>query len=514
MEELITQLLSFFKGIWKHRWYFMAVSWVILIGGWLTIYKLPDNYQASARVFVDTESLLKPLLSGMTTIPNVEQQVSIMSRTLLSRPNVERVVRMADLDLKTKSAKDAETVVTDLMKEIKIGGTITNDIYTITYNNADPKVAKSVVQSLLTIFIEGSFGDKKQDSANAVRFIDQQIKQYEEKLIAAENAMKEFKLKNSSLLVSGKTGDYNGKLAESAGQLSQARLELAEAEQARNSVRRQIASEEPVGKVAENEKAVVGVNPELDERIKTLTKNLDAFRLQYTEAHPDVVSTRRLITQLEARRAEEAKQQGPTSTGSIGRNYSPVLQQLKVALSDAEARVASMRARVDEYASRNASLRALSNAAPEVESQLAQLNRDYEINKTNYEKLISSREAAKLSGSLSATTEMMSFRIIDPPTVPLKPVGPNRPRLFGIVFAAALLAGLGFALLVSQVRPTFLSHAQLREITSLPVLGSVSMNWTDHEKQRRRRSMLAFGSSFAVLLVLFSGAMAMMLLKS
>jgi hypothetical protein len=109
---------------------------------------------------------------------------------------------------------------------------------------------------------------------------------------------------------------------------------------------------------------------------------------------------------------------------------------------------------------------------------------------------------------------MMSFRIIDPPTVPLKPTGPNRPRLFGLVFAAALLVGLGVALMVSQVRPTFLSHSQLREITSLPVLGSVSMNWTNNEKLRRRRSLMAFGGSFAILLVLFSGAMTMMLLKS
>jgi polysaccharide chain length determinant protein (PEP-CTERM system associated) len=510
MDELLTQLLSFLKGIWKYRWYSMGVAWIGMIGGWFAIHALPDNYQASARVYVDTQSILKPLLSGMTVVPDVEQQVSIMSRTLLSRPNVERVMRMVDLDVKVGSAADKEAIINDLMKQIKIGGTTNFDIYSITYNNQDPKLAKNVVQSLLTIFIESSLGNKKEDSANAVRFIDEQIKQYEEKLVAAENAMKEFRLKNSHLLP-GNESDYGSKLAEATDMLNKARLELTEAEQARNSIKREIAGEEPILDGESKASEAQSVNPELDARIQALVKNLDALRLQYTEQHPDVVSTKRLLVQLEERKKEEAKVRAPTAT--IGRNYSPVMQQLKVALSDAEARVASIKARADEYAARHARLKAMSRAVPEVEAQLSRLNRDYQVNKANYEKLIAGRESAKLSGELNATTEMMSFRIIDPPTVPSRPSGPNRPQLFAVVSVVSLLAGLALALLISQVRPTFVSHAELRDVTGLPVLGSVSRNWTDKEKSRRRRALFVYGSSFASLLVLFSGAIGMMLSK-
>lgn len=510
MEQLISQILSTVKGIWKYRWYSMIVAWAVVIVGFVVVYTLPDNYQASARVFVDTQSILKPLLAGMTTIPDVEQQVSIMSRTLLSRPNAERVMRMTDLDIKAKSATDKEAVLNNLMSQIKIVGTTSNDIYSISYSNADPKLAKNVVQSLLTIFIEGSFGDKKQDSSNAVRFIDDQIKQYEAKLLSAENAIKEFKLKNSSL-VAGKEGDFGGKLGQSEELLTQARLELTEAEQARNSIKKEIAGEEPILE-GEGAQASAGANPELDARIEALNKTLDGYRLQFTEAHPDVVGTKRLIAQLEARRAREAKSR--VSNTTIGRNYSPVLQQLKVALSDAEAKVASMKARVDEYGGRVARLRAMSSAVPEMEAQFSQLNRDYQINKANYEKLTASRDAAKLSGDLSATTEMMTFRIIDPPTVPSKPAGPNRPRLFSIVIAAGLVAGLLIGFVLSQVRPTFASLSQLREITGLPVLGSVSMNWTDLEKERRRKSLYAFSASSAAMLLLSGGALGILFLKS
>lgn len=511
MEQLVTQLFSAAKGIWKYRWYSMAVSWTVVLIGFFTVYTLPNNYQASARVFVDTQSILKPLLSGMTTIPDVEQQVSIMSKTLLSRPNVERVMRMVDLDISAKSNQDKEAYVNALMSQIKITGTASHDIYSITYGNADPKVAKSVVESLLTIFIEGSFGDKKQDSANAVRFIDEQIKQYEEKLVSAENAIKEFKLKNSSLVTRG-DGDFGGKLVQAEEQLNQARLELLEAEQARNSIKKEIAGEEPILEGDNTQTANATVNPELDARIEALNKTLDSYRLQFTEQHPDIVATKRLIAQLEARKIQEAKARASSTT--IGRNYSPVLQQLKVALSDAEARVASMRARTEEYSARVARLRSMSTAVPEMEAQFAQLNRDYQINKANYEKLIASRDAAKLSGDLSATTEMMTFRIIDPPTVPLKPTGPNRPRLFSIVFVGALLAGLAAGFLLTQIRPTFVSLAHLREVTGLPVLGSVSMNWTEAEKRRHKKSLYALTASFTGMLLLSGGAFGLLLLKS
>src|SRR5690606_23953131 len=180
--------------------------------------------------------------------------------------------------------------------------------------------------------------------------------------------------------------------------------------------------------------------------------------------------------QLLERRAEAAKNVKPSA--DPGASYSPMLQQLTVQLSEAEARVASLQARVTEFSTRTARLRGQSQQVPEIEAQLAQLNRDYEVNRENYQKLVERRESAKLSGDLSSATDMLTFRVIDPPTAPAIPTGPNRLQLFSLVFVAALGAGLAGAFLLSQLRPTFLSQAALREATGLPILGSVSMNWT------------------------------------
>ncbi len=508
MEELIEQLLSSLKGIWKYRWHAVIAAWLVAVFGWIKVASMPDDYQTTARVFVDTQSILKPLLQGMTSVPNVQQQVSIMSRTLLSRPNVERVMRMVDLDLDAKTTRDHEQQLDELMSKIKIGGTNTNDIYTITYNNKNPKLVRDVVQSLLTIFVEGSFKGKQGDSQKAVQFIDEQIRNYEEKLVAAENLVKDFKLKNN-LLLPRQGIDYASQLLMASDSLNNAKLELTEAEQGRNAIKAQISGDEPLLDLETSVAAIA--NPEIDERISALNKNLDTLRMQYTELHPDIIAAKRLVAQLEARKLEEA--QTRSANTDPGKNYSPMLQQLKVSLSEAEARVAAIGARVQEYAHRYERLLAQSNAVPEVESQLAQLNRDYSINKDNYDKLLGRREVAKLSGDLSSTTEMMTFKIIDPPTVPFRPIGPNRPLLFSLVLAGALLAGGAAALLISQIRPTFLSPSQLREATGLPVLGTVSMNWTDAEKVKRKRDKYGFSASVVALLFLYGGVMSTVFIK-
>jgi polysaccharide chain length determinant protein (PEP-CTERM system associated) len=302
-------------------------------------------------------------------------------------------------------------------------------------------------------------------------------------------------------------GDFSSQLSTATEQLSQARLELAEAEQARNAIRRQISGEP--AKPGETVTDIPMTDPELESRIATAQKALDSLRLQYTEQHPDIVANRRLLEQLLAQKADLAKQKKRSADPGAG--YSPMLQQLNVALSQAEARVASMRTRTEEFAARVARLRTQSGQVPEVEAQLAQLNRDYQVNKENYQKLLERRESARLSGDLSSATDMLTFRVIDPPTVPSQPAGPNRLRLFSLVFGGALVAGIAVAFLMSQLRPAFLSQASLREVTGLPVLGSVGMNWTTAQTVRRKRRMAALGASVLVLFGIYGAGMAAIL---
>lgn len=499
MEELISQLVNHLRGMWKYRLQAVIAAWIISLVGWVVVYKIPDDYQSSARIYVDTQSVLQPLMAGMVLTPNVEQQVSIMSRTLISRPNVERVMRMVDLDITAKTANDRENLIKKLMDTIKIESTGRDNLFIISYSNTSPRIAKDVVQSLLTIFVEGSIGDKKKDNSSVIHFLDEQIKEYEDKLLVAETALKEFQQKNIGIMPR-QGSDYTAQMLAISDSLDQANLELREAEQARDTLKKQISGDEPALVTEEGGSSVA--NPEIDARIETLNKNLDALRLNYTELHPDVIATRRLIARLQDMKREEAKK--IQSSRDPGKNYSPMLQQLNVALAQAESNVASMKARVAEYSQRYARLKSMSNAIPEMEAGLTQLNRDYQVNKDNYDKLLARREAAKLSNNMGDTTELMTFKIIDPPTAPQLPTGPNRIRLYSLVFAGALLGGISLAFALNQMRPAFYDQYSLRSVTGMPVIGNVSRIWTESEKKTHKKQILALSAALLLLSVLFA----------
>src|SRR6478672_9282516 len=192
MQDLIQQLLSLLRGIWHRRWIGLAVAWLAALIGIAIVYRIPERYEASARVYVDTDTLLRPLLAGLSIQPNLDQQVALISRTLINRPNVEKLVRMADLDLKERSKDGRDDLVDKVIKSIRLEGSGAN-LYVLSYRDADPGQARKVVQSLLTIFVESSLGDKRQDTQTAVKFLDTQIKNYEQQLQAAEGRIKDFK---------------------------------------------------------------------------------------------------------------------------------------------------------------------------------------------------------------------------------------------------------------------------------------------------------------------------------
>src|SRR5690349_3031211 len=196
MQELLQQSMGFLRGMWHRRWIGLIAAWLVAIVAVAVVYRIPERYEASARVYVDTESLLRPLLAGLAIQPNLDQQVALMSRTLISRPNVEKLIRMADLDLRARSNADREELIDSISKTIRLEGNVSSNLYVISYRDVNPTQARKVVQSLLSIFVESSLGDKQQDTQTAVKFLDVQIKNYEHNLDAAENRIKDFKLRN------------------------------------------------------------------------------------------------------------------------------------------------------------------------------------------------------------------------------------------------------------------------------------------------------------------------------
>ena len=143
LDELLHQLRSLLRAAWQRRWIGLAVAWAVGMIAAVVILRMPDQYEASARIFVDTDSILKPLMSGLTVQPNVEQRLVILSRTLISRPNVERLVRMADLDHTVKTPEERQQLIDTLMTTLGIAGAGGINLYTVYYRHQDPATPRS-----------------------------------------------------------------------------------------------------------------------------------------------------------------------------------------------------------------------------------------------------------------------------------------------------------------------------------------------------------------------------------
>lgn len=525
MDEVIRQLKGFARGMWKYRWPGVVVAWLVSMLGVVVVFKIPDQYEASARIYVDTQSILKPLMAGLTVQPNVEMQINMLSRTLLSRPNMEKLIRMADVDLKTDSKLDQEALIEKLQREIRIQNTGRDNLYSLVFRDGDQEKSKRVIQSLVSIFVESSLGASRKDSDQAKTFLTEQIKVYERKLEEAEARLKDFRIRNIDMQT-GDGKDAAGRFGEYQNQLESARLQLREAENARDAAKAQLTAERGQGADATSasllrESNAVIPTPEMDARIESVKRNLDALLQRYTEAHPDIVAGRRLLKDLEEQKRREIAElrKSPLYQNAAAGSAQPMgasaaaQAELARMVAASEVQVASLKARVAQYTERVAQARTALKFSPQIEAEAAQLNRDYGVIKANYDALVSRRQSAVMSGELEVASGVADFRLIDPPRVSPKPVAPNRLALLPLPLLAGLAAGLFLTLAASQLRPVFMDGGDLRAKTGLPVLGVVSFVLTDLERRRERMSLYRFfAASGGLVSVFLVGLVALVIL--
>ena len=310
MQEALDKFLTILHGIWRFRWYAILVAWVLAPIGWVVVSKMPNQYESSAQIYVDADSVLRPMLRGIALDSiDISERLGMMSKAILSRPNLEKVIREVDLDVNITSRVEREALFSNLEKSISIKATRTHrtprpqppNLYFISAQNKNPELAYKIVQSLLDIFVESSLGDTREDSNVAQKFLDQQIKEYEAKLIAAEERLRQFKRGNIETLPEQGRNFYQ-RLQQSQTQLDEIRLQISEEENRRRELVRQIDGINPTQSVVGTDGRAI-ISP-LQQRINTLQERLDELLLRYTDEHPDVLEAKSALESLRREQTE------------------------------------------------------------------------------------------------------------------------------------------------------------------------------------------------------------------
>lgn len=496
MDQALRQILTELRGAWRFRWIAMATAWLVGLAGIIVVLAMPDRFEARAQVFVDTRD---PLMAASARGNDADVSVAFVRRLLLSTPNLEQVARETDLDQRAETAQAFQQLVSALQQQIQVeqvgrGGFEAN-LYTIAYRDTDRRIAESVVKVLLDAFREQSLEGDLRDDVQALAFLDQQIDDYRRRLEEAEARVADFRRRNAGLV--GTEGGFFNRLDNLRDQLREVNTNLRIALQTRASLSAQF---EASGSGSGRGEAASASLLELENQVVEAERQLGELRLRYTEAHPSVISARETLDalrgRLERRRDELGPLVGSGATGAVVENVSIALTQAEIDVNELSGRQRSLEQRIAE-------LQEKVEIAPQLEAELAGLNRDNTVLRNQYESLLERRELLSFDIDRKRQGRQLEFRIIEPPLAPEFPVEPNRQLMMLLALFAALGAGGCVAFVLHQMKPVFITGEMVYQQLGIPVLGAVSMAWTGRATWQRRSAELFFGLGILLLVGVF-----------
>lgn len=507
MHELFDKLSEFVWGVSRYRWTALAIAWTLALLGWLMVAQVDSRYPATARLYVDTNRILGPLIRDISVQTDVKKQVALMSKTLLSRPNVVALIEKNNLDAELEPGNKSgyEALIETLQQQIEIYDTNgTKSLYSLEYSHKEPGVALGVVETLVDIFVNSSLDEERKDNTTAITFLDKQIEDYEQRLTSAEQRLADFKLKNAGSLP-GEEGGYYQRMENLVAQQRTSELGFEEARNKRNALRDQLAQTE-----RNVLSAASTVTPE-DIRIEELQNSLDELLVRYTDRHPRVSILRQSIADLQVAKLNNRGGAGDRNSLLQG---SVVYQKISTLLAEAEAEVAKLQARTANFESRVRALKSTVDSIPLVEAELVQLDRDYTTVRQQHETLLKKRESARLTGSVERDSNDVKIRLIDPPFVPSRPTDPDKLLLNALVLVGSIAAGIAASFFLSLLHPVFYNRRALEHYTNIPVLGGVSMSQRASARFDNTVSNLNFGILAVLLPIVFGGLLYMQVKNS
>lgn len=513
LEETIQMVIDFIRGIWIKKRYVMICSWLICPIGFFYVTTLPDIYKSDAQVFVDTNSVLKPILDGLAFGSDAEQEIEMMAKTLLSRSNIETIARESDLDVTATTDESYNKLISDLTDDIKLRGTPRDNIYTISYENENPRMAKTVVQETLDVFVEGSIGGSRQDVDTTTRFLNDQIAEYESSLSESEQRLADFKKQYADILPG--EGTFYANLQSLRLLLESTELTIKETQQQINAMKGQTRQAQKAADgfgVRSNDGEQV-LTTRFDERILSLEGRLDELKLRFTEKHPDVIESQNLLDALKEQRSKEIEAFMAQDTSDVPSMMTESDRELRLEITRLEGQLASLNVRKTDTLRKIDDLQSKIDLVPQIEAEQTALNRDYGIKKQAYEELLSRRESNDLTRRADIQSGDFQFRIIRPPLIAAEPSGPKRIIFYTAVLFFGFGLGVGLAFLMSMIKPVLVRGQQISDLTGFPIWGMVGHLEIVQIKKRTNKRIFIFALSSGAILLLYLGLVVMDLMN-
>lgn len=486
----------------KWRYAIVATFMTIAVVSVLIGLDWPKTYVASTTIYVEDRNIIQPLMQGAAVATTATDRAKIARQLIFSRKILEPALKRSGWFADVTSKLHRERI----MESVKDNTRITNfgpNLIRIECTDHIPERAYRTAKEFAALFIEESTTAQTRESTDAFDFINSQVEMYHDKLAQAEQALKDFRSSHMDARP-GTEDQVTAKITKLQEAIEQTSLQIKEAKIKEESLRKQLSGEAVVTTSLTREGQLVA-------RIAELEGQLDTLRLSYRDTYPDVISIKHQIEELRTLIAAEREKRSQAKEALKGGSIPPVddtvranplYQKLRAELLDTRTTIETLNARLTEMKH---------NLGIEVgrarklfggEATLAELTRDYEVNRDIYHDLLKRRENARVSKNLDVDKQGLTMRIQEPAALPVQPSG-----LRFVHFAAAglllgLIVPLGVLFVLQQVDPRVRVPTLVSERFGTPVLAAVPALMSPRQAVRFARS-LKFLSAVVFLTVAF-----------
>jgi polysaccharide chain length determinant protein (PEP-CTERM system associated) len=450
----------------QYKTFMVLMFSLIAITASVVGYFTPKKYASYATLLLDGKTIIAPLMKGAAVSAETNDWSMVAEEIISSRKSMTRLMReLGYIEDGISSEKD-EVLLDKLRKNTKVALTGNDNYLQIGFKDTDPYFAKEVATHLTDIFIDATHGARADESQEAFEFIDIQVSTYHEKLLIAEEQLKEFKNKRLSEGTSSEAS-VSDRIQRLQNIIDKSTLELKEARIKRSSLKNQMESEVQTT-------ISLGRQSQYFKRLTALQDKMASLRLQYRDTHPDIVNIQYQIDDLKRRIQEEKGSESSEYSGlGDGIKTNKIYQDIRMQLGEVNTRIATLETRISVTRENIAKERKKGKSVHTSDAELAELTRTYNVNKKIYEDLLKRREAARVSKEIDEQHKGLSIKVYEPAYLPLKPSGL---RFFHFVLLGLLFGGLAPAALLYMyqlVDNNIKSLELLKLKEDVPVIGSM-----------------------------------------
>lgn len=496
LEQFLTMLT---RELYRFRVFVFLSFCVISVGIVVVAAMLPKTYSSFTVIHADEGNIIRPLMEGTAVATGIKDQARNARELLFSRRIMIEVMREAGIAVSDMDDLEIERLIEQMQHRTQIN-TVGQSLIRIEFSDPSATLAFRVTQKFAEHFVTESATSKRQESQDAYSFIDKQVREYHAKLSEAEQRLKEYRSDN----IDGTTTDSFKRIADLRQRLESSRLGLTEAYIQQDAIKRQLSGEADVSRGMLREGAYQA-------RIAQLQMDLDTKRLSFHDSYPDIVQLKNQIAELNIAIEDErrAREQRIKEAHARGDSYvdesiasSPLFQQLRGELAATRTNIATLKARISEteqmLSEENERIRRINDA----EATLAELTRDYEVNRDIYQDLLKRRERARVSMHLDIEERGLTMKIQEPARLSLQPSGLRFMHLAAMGIPLGILMPIGFFGVLLQIDPRIRSVGQVGNHLGLPVLGEVvrMSNVSERDEENRQRRRMLLGALMVVLI--------------